>query len=405
MKKYSIQDMFQELEMIETESPIYEAFEIKSVKHKFPKGSLKIGQKVKYGKKVYNIIDLDWNDKFGYDIEIDKVGSDGKTGVWIGNGNNVELVENLENSQTSINSDNSLKEEKFDLSSKDEVKEAEKVLDEEPEEQVEMVIDVNAENPEELKYSYVGNYILECPTCHTLLYKKPEDLEKDAEDDNYNNEEKCPHCNSREGYLLVGQVAPAPSDANGNEPSEETSLDDLPITVENETEVEKTEVEDTSEEVKETEEDEVVEDETEVTSPPTRESFASVKIKSFDEKVFDKLVTQYLNETYDNVESFKTVNGSVNDKENIIKLEGVINFKSGKTLNTTFLFEARDLTKHGKIKLYGLNESFSKSCRAFILTGKVIVNRLMCESLTYKYRAKDSSTNSSKSVYGRVVRK
>lgn len=393
--KYSIAEAFQDLEMIKTESPIYEESETKDITFKFPEGSLNIGQKIKYGTKVYTIIDLEWNDKYGYDIEIDKIDSRGDLGVWIGNGNhNVEVVD--DKIEESVE-DNKLHEDKFSLTNKVETEEAKEVLEEEPVEQVEMVIDTEAETPEDLKYSYVGNYILECPTCHALLYKKPEDLVKSEDSEYYNDDQKCPHCNSSEGYMLVGIVAPTPTDANGNEPSEETKPEDLPITKE----------EDKTVKVKETEETE--EEETEITPPPTRESiekdeYEEVIIESLDDDVFNKLVTNYLVETYNNVKSFTTVEGSVNDRENTIKLNGIIEFNSGKKLNTSFIFEAKEITKRGLVRMFGLNESFSKSKNAFMLTGKVVDNKFMCESLTYNYKGKDAATNNTQKIYGRVVK-
>ena len=123
--KYSIAEAFQDLEMIKTESPIYEESETKDITFKFPEGSLNIGQKIKYGTKVYTIIDLEWNDKYGYDIEIDKIDSRGDLGVWIGNGNhNVEVVD--DKIEESVE-DNKLHEDKFSLTNKVETEEAKEV--------------------------------------------------------------------------------------------------------------------------------------------------------------------------------------------------------------------------------------------------------------------------------------
>jgi hypothetical protein len=60
-----------------------------------------------------------------------------------------------------------------------------------------------------------------------------------------------------------------------------------------------------------------------------------------------------------------------------------------------FVFEAREITKKGKIKFVGINETFTKK-KAFTLVGSVDSKNLLSESLTYSYKV------DTKKVYGQV---
>ena len=68
-----------------------------------------------------------------------------------------------------------------------------------------------------------------------------------------------------------------------------------------------------------------------------------LKLESFDEDRFDKLVTRYLKETYSNVKSYKTTKAGLNDSTNKVVMEGMITFKSEKTKPTKFVFEAKEI--------------------------------------------------------------
>jgi len=127
-----------------------------------------------------------------------------------------------------------------------------------------------------------------------------------------------------------------------------------------------------------------------------------VDIEEFDEEGFDELGESYLKKVYENVESYKTTSGSL--KNNSICLEGVITFNSGKKAKTSFIFEAKEMTKRGKLKFIGENVNLSKNKKAFTLTGIADNKKLMCESLTYNYLAKDAKNNKAKKLYGTVKR-
>lgn len=103
------------------------------------------------------------------------------------------------------------------------------VTEEDP---VEMVIDIDAEDEEELKDTYIGDAILSCKACKSLLYK-PEDLlvkseEKDPDgNDTYNIEEVCPHCHSLIGFDLIGKVAPYDKEESEELQQEDESGSDI----------------------------------------------------------------------------------------------------------------------------------------------------------------------------------
>ena len=135
------------------------------------------------------------------------------------------------------------------------------------------------------------------------------------------------------------------------------------------------------------EDDEPVEDESEV----------DMDIDEVDEEGLDELGEAYLKNIYENVDSFKTTKVSSTDSRMFV--EGVIKFKSGIKKNTGFVFEAHSASKNGHVKFVGMNEHFSSKRNAFSLTGKVINNKLLPESLAYNYRA------GARKIRGRVNKK
>ena len=167
-----------------------------------------------------------------------------------------------------------------------------------------------------------------------------------------------------------------------------------------------------SSEPKEEEEEKEVESDDEMIAPlepETEEEFKSeneedeysdVDIDEFEESDFDELGEKYLRRVYENVKSYKTTKGST--QGNTLKLEGVITFKSGKEAKTNFVFEAKSITKTGKLKFLGENKQFARGKQAFTLTGRADGKKLIAESLTYNYRAKNPETKESKRLYGTV---
>lgn len=161
------------------------------------------------------------------------------------------------------------------------------------------------------------------------------------------------------------------------------------------------EIEANSEESAEGEEDTISDIDTSVDAAgEDQEEEEDVDITDFDEAQFDELGESYLKNVYDNVASFKTTKGYIDDNQ--IKLEGVIKFNSGKQAKTSFLFESFNVTKRGKYKFIGENIQITNRKNAFILAGDIKEGNFLPESLTYNYNAKDATTGKSKKVYGTV---
>lgn len=127
-----------------------------------------------------------------------------------------------------------------------------------------------------------------------------------------------------------------------------------------------------------------------------------VAVDEIEEESFDRLGEKYLMKTYENVAGYKTTSATACD--NKIKLEGVITFKSGKTKNTSFIFEARDITASGRARFVGENATFCKGKKAFTVTGALTEGKFLSESLNYNYSAKDVEGKSTR-VYGTVSNK
>ena len=362
------------------------------------------------------------------------------------------------------------------LKDKDDLEKAKEIVnDNEEEEAVEQIVDVNAETVDDLKKSYIGSTILQCPVCRTMIYKDPQALVKPegetAEGEKlYNVDEACPHCGAKEGFDLIGQVAsldvnteqqPEPPmtepaeqstpeetpveqpeqgednlDVVEEEPAEEdkkkkTKVPLIPESMEKETKelVEEEKTWGVRQDVeyktfkshpelvlgfivkgltKKDAEDKVKQMNTEKLNKAgifytasqeegkgMKEKYEDVILESFDEVKFDKLTKKYLNEVYENIDSYITRRVELIESSSKVLVEGIITFKSGKTKNTKFVFEAKEITKKGKIKFVGINETFTKK-KAFTLVGSINGSNMLSESLTYSYSV------DSKKVYGQV---
>lgn len=303
-----------------------------------------------------------------------------------------------------------LKHTSINLGDSDAIKGAKDELEkEETREPIEKVVDVDAEVDSDLKGSYIGSVILRCPTCKTLIYKRPEELEKQedqedikAEDVIYNVGEECPHCGSKDGFKLVGQVATLDTPVKDE--------DDTPTAGFSGSEIEEpkeeaggfadkaaklsSETEESGEEPKK---------EKAEAEAPKDESLIGI-IRGFDDESFDKAVTKYLVEIYENVASYKTIEGSITDNNKLL-LEGVINYKSGKTHKTEFVFERLPFKTKAGLRFSGLNESFTKEGKCFTLDVKMKDGCLITESFGYDYIIEDNNLNESKQISGRIFNK
>lgn len=124
-----------------------------------------------------------------------------------------------------------------------------------------------------------------------------------------------------------------------------------------------------------------------------------IDMDEFDEESFDELGEGYLKKVYENVNSFKTSNVSmIKDK---LVLEGVINFTSGKSKKTNFVFGIREATKSGKVRFIGENKEIARGRKSFTVTGRVDNKKFLSESLNYNYGVKDTNGKSQR-LYGTV---
>lgn len=136
--------------------------------------------------------------------------------------------------------------------------------------------------------------------------------------------------------------------------------------------------------------------------PETFDDEIDVPIDEFDEESFDELGESFLKNTYDNVKSYKTE--SISEKDgNKLLIEGLITFTSGNTKKTSFIFEAKDITKSGRIRFMGENCQISRGKKSFTMSGSVDGKKFISESLNYNYRAKDINGKSAR-MYGTVRR-
>lgn len=273
----------------------------------------------------------------------------------------------------------------FDLGNAKDVEDAKKALakSKKRDDSEEKIVDVDANTIDQLKDSYIGNAILQCPVCRTLIYKKPDDLRKaddtpegtPQDDVLYNVGEDCPHCGSDAGFNLVGQVADA----------------DVPEQPEEQTTGAQEPEEGQGEEGSEPEPDEA-KHEGESGGEPERRTSGTADddgfsgVESLDDERLDSLVEQFLESTYSNVKSYHTVSGGISPERLVV--EGVVEFNSGKSRNTKFEFFSPASTKGGRVRLVGSNTMFSPKAKAFGILGKVEGGSFLGESFFYDYSAK-----------------
>lgn len=122
-----------------------------------------------------------------------------------------------------------------------------------------------------------------------------------------------------------------------------------------------------------------------------------LEVADFDEESFDELGESYLKNIYENIESYRTTDVFANDKQ--IKVEGIIKFTSGNSKKTSFLFEAKDYTKRGKVRFIGENTQITRGKKAFTVCGKLNEGKFITESFNYNYKAKDAEGKSTR-IYG-----
>ena len=345
-----------------------------------------------------------------------------------------------------------LNEEAFELSDDgiDALKDFEDDNQDESDEEVD-VIDTTADTEEEAKSSaHIGQVICECKVCHSNIFLEKEYVEYNVETELCNEDDECPYCGESGGFSLVGEISEfkpqekeETEDKKESEDKEETedkkeseeeeteeededddedkdeayhskhlckdetceeslsesienitfeangntvTADDEKITIESTNNTNTENVEEVVEPISQDTAEEIVANSEEEAEVEPAEEETEVDVDEIQEESFNKLGTNFLKKTYENVQSFRATSVKADDRHMVI--EGLISFKSGSKKKTSFIFEAADATKGGKVKFYGENKDIARGSRAFIVEGNVSEKKLVMESLRYNYRAK-----------------
>ena len=202
-------------------------------------------------------------------------------------------------------------------------------------------------------------------------------------------------------FLHWAKTLATPTDSENDEIEE--SLDESIQEIEIETDTDKIKIEsEPKEESGETEDILApVSPETEQQIENNSSDEIDVPIDEFDEETFDELGESFLKNTYENVKGYKTESIKEQDGNKLV-IEGLITFNSGKVKKTSFIFEAKDITKSGKVRFIGENCQLSRGKKSFTVAGKVQEGKFISESLNYNYRAKDAKSGKSTRMYGTV---
>lgn len=89
----------------------------------------------------------------------------------------------------------------------------------------EEIIDVEADEVEDLQDNYIGKVILECDSCHTRIYKDIADVIIDEDSGLANVEEECPVCSNAFGWNVIGRIEKFDADAFKEEPKDEEEVE------------------------------------------------------------------------------------------------------------------------------------------------------------------------------------
>lgn len=258
-----------------------------------------------------------------------------------------------------------------DLNDEKSVKEGKNVLNNAKDASEEKIVDVDANTVDELKDAYVGQTILRCPVCRTLIYREPSKLNKSDDGDVYNVDEECPHCGSADGFELVGQVASVHgSDSQHEQANEPTNIKEEPTNDESGIDMNSGDTNSADDESNINMD--ISGDDNSLNEEP------NINLESFETKSFDGVASKYMKSIYEDVNSYKTTNVSIdNDK---LVVEGKIIFNDNTAKDTKFTFNS----VNGKY-YRGMNETFSKQKNAFKLKTSIKNGCLVSESLNYKY--------------------
>ena len=267
-----------------------------------------------------------------------------------------------------------------------EVKEEEPVIEEEPIEDIESEEEIVEESLNEcgkFKKGKCKNDALKegdaCPECGKNPCECEKELEEDFKDVSITTDDSHMTMTSDENGKVTVTTEPIDNEVEDDFIEDEIVDDEMIAPVDDETMAEITD-------------EPIMNDEEEI----------DVDMDEFDDEGFDELGESYLKRVYENVNSFKTTD--IKEKGNKIKLEGVIGFTSGAKKKTSFIFEAKDISAKGKLRLIGENQEITRGKKAFTVSGRMNGKKFMCESFNYNYRAKNEKGKSTR-LYGTIKRK
>lgn len=108
----------------------------------------------------------------------------------------------------------------------------------------------------------------------------------------------------------------------------------------------------------------------------SEDEFEDVDVDELEEESFNSLSEKYFKERYKGAKSFKTT--SVKECKNKLVIEGILEYRSGRKLNTQFEFTPKDYCKDGRCSFEGRDTNLSESVR-FELLGRVNDNKFITE--------------------------
>lgn len=279
------------------------------------------------------------------------------------------------------------------------------------------IIDIDATTDDDIKTSYIGNIVLECPICKSKIFKSKDDIIIDDESQLANIGEDCPYCYTADGFTIIGKISPYSeqevtitdkvddesaedehddevddnlnTDKGGDEELKE-SFDKLHIDLDN-TEIDVREKESTSGEEMiaplEIEDKQDIEDNTD-NEELQDDDTADVDFDEFDDEAASGMFESYLQKTYDNVKSYIIENCSMTSDS--ILLEGKVTFTDGTSSDINFTFRPDSIGADNHVRFLGESKSISRKKNSFILEGLIDKNKLYTKSLAYDYTTRDN---------------
>lgn len=225
-----------------------------------------------------------------------------------------------------------------------------------------------------------------------------EELHESIEDVTINTEDETMTMTTKEDGGVMVETTPRDDDEFYDDFDMDTESDDFDVTedavagdeviapLSDETEEE---IVNNSEESEPEVEEETSEEETSEEEPEGED----VEVDEFDEETFDELGESYLRRCYENVKGYKTT--QVRIDENLLKVDGIITFKSSAQKKTNFVFEAKE-QKNKRFIFEGYNTQINKGKRAFKLNCSIQNKIVTPIALKYNYSGKNSLNESVK---------